>query len=135
MINLSANEGIHYFDGAEAYSEGRSETQLGEAIKKLSPEMRQKIVIGSKILPAGATTVEDTIKHCDDSLARLGMTCIDLYMIHWPVMIEGKPDTAATFKALKELQSAGKIKHIGVSNFGPVQLTEALTHGVKIAVN
>jgi len=40
LICLAANEGITYFDTAEAYAEGRSETQLGEAVKKLDPETR-----------------------------------------------------------------------------------------------
>jgi diketogulonate reductase-like aldo/keto reductase len=64
--------------------------------------MRQKIVIGSKILPDHCKE-EDVEKHCDASLARLGMTCIDLYMIHWPVMVDGKPNTEGTFRALKKL--------------------------------
>lgn len=97
--------------------------------------MRQKVIIASKILPDHCKTEEDVEKHCDASLARLGEKCIDLYMIHWPVMVDGKPETAGTFRALKKLQDAGKIKHIGVSNFGPTQLKEALTHGIKIAVN
>jgi len=135
LVNLSANEGICYFDTAEAYSEGRSETQLGEAVKKLSPEMRQKIIIGSKILPAGCGD-DDVEKHCDASLARLGMECIDLYMVHWPIPpTEDGPSIAGAFKALKKLVDAGKIKHVGVSNFGPLQLKEALEQGVKIAVN
>ena len=84
LVNLSVNEGIFYFDSAEVYSEGRSEIQLGAAVKKLSPEMRQKVVIGSKILPANCGD-DDIEKHCDASLARLGMDCIDLYMVHWPL--------------------------------------------------
>lgn len=45
------------------------------------------------------------------------------------------PDTASTFAALKRLQDAGKIKHIGVSNFGKTQLQEALATGAKIVSN
>lgn len=56
-------------------------------------------------------------------------------MVHWPIeAVEGR-SCAGAFKVLKKLQEAGKIKHVGVSNFGPNQLKEALTCGVKIAVN
>jgi diketogulonate reductase-like aldo/keto reductase len=45
------------------------------------------------------------------------------------------PSTADAFVKLMELQAAGKIRHIGVSNFGVQQLTEALATGATIAVN
>merc|ERR1719166_457249 len=48
---------------------------------------------------------------------------------------KGPSPTEMAFKALKKCQDAGKIKHIGVSNYGVKQLKEALATGVKIAVN
>jgi len=82
-------------------------------------------------------------------------------MVHWPISASGMshflggntssggrdyattgevneadvPSTAGAFAALKRLQEQGKVKHIGVSNFGVKQLQEALACGVKIAVN
>lgn len=82
-------------------------------------------------------------------------------MVHWPISASGMshfaggktasggrdyattgeidestvPSTAGAFKALKKLQEAGKVKHIGVSNFGVNQLKEALESGVTIAAN
>jgi len=156
LVKLAVEAGISYFDTAQDYAKGKSEEQLGVAVKTLG--IRNKVVIGSKILPNNCNEVE---KYCQDTLDRLQIDCIDLYMVHWPIdqnsmahfaahTDEGKnrdyskvdadavgdiPPTVAAFKALKALQEAGKIKHIGVSNFGVSQLKEALATGVKIAVN
>jgi len=97
--------------------------------------MRQNVVIGSKILP-GHCAEDEIEKTLDASLARLGIESVDLYMVHWPIPpVEEGPSCAGAFRALKKLVDAGKIKHVGVSNFGPIQLKEALEQGVKIAVN
>ena len=81
-----------------------------------------------------------------ESLDRMQIDCIDLYIVHWPICdiamsyllgaqtpyyladpkidAEGNPisHTVTAFRELKRLQDAGKIKHIGVSNFGVKQL-------------
>ena len=68
-------------------------------------------------------------------------------MVHWPIDSNSMahytdkvdpdsiPSTAKAFMALKKLQAAGKIKHIGVSNFGVNQLKEALATGARLSVN
>ena len=67
-------------------------------------------------------------------------------MVHWPInnnsiigfeqVTDDKvPSTKKAFEELKKLQKAGKIKHIGVSNFNVAQMQEAMACGVKIAVN
>ena len=70
--------------------------------------------------------------HCEDSLRRLQTDYIDLYMVHWPITRYSVEDAFATLRAL---QSEGKIRSIGVSNFGVQQLSEALTTGARIDVN
>jgi len=81
------------------------------------------------------------------SLARLRTSYIDLYQIHWPsraaVRSQTYPDRPlveevaleATLLALQQLQQEGLIKHIGVCNFGPQDLLQALATGVTIASN
>jgi len=127
-------------------------------LRNLTEEQRSKAFVGSKILPNHCADVRT---YCDKTLERLGLDCIDLYMIHWPITASGMahfasahtnaaggrdysvvsddvglvPSTELAFRTLAELQQEGKIKHIGVSNFGVSQLKEALATGVKIVSN
>ena len=155
----ATSAGITYFDTAEDYAAGASETQLGGAVAALPQETRASVVIGSKILPNHCA---DVAKHVEGTLRRLGVPQIDLYMVHWPIdrnsmahfagaattasggrdyaavdhaATPEAPPTERAFRELMSLQAAGKIKHIGVSNFGVAQLREALATGVTIAVN
>ena len=155
----AVKNGIRYFDTAEGYSDGRSETQLGIALKQLTPEERKNVLIGSKIQPDHCNDVR---RYVGDTLKRLQIDCIDLMMVHWPISASaishftttqknasGGRDYAAVdndvpqniptiqnaMKELAELQKEGKIKHIGLSNFGKTQMEEVLATGVKISVN
>lgn len=158
LVQAAAKNGVTYFDTAEDYAKGGSEIQLGNALRTLDDETRKSVVIGSKILP---NDCGDVRAHCEGTLKRLGVDSIDLYMVHWPIDVNsmahfagahtssGGRDYATTgdvaedtvppseqaFIDLMKLQKEGKIKHIGVSNFGVKQLTAALSTGVKIAVN
>ncbi len=99
-------------DTAEAYGAGVSETMLGIALKELDKETRDKLVIGSKIVPGKCGDVR---KECEATLKRLDIECLDLYMVHWPIngpsIGEGKkevkkediPSTEEAFKVLKAL--------------------------------
>ena len=158
LLAQATAAGVTYVDTAADYAQGGSEKQLGRALKALAPEARAKVVIGSKILP---NNCGDVRKYTEASLARLGVESVDLYMVHWPIEANsmahfagdhtaaGGRDYATTgdvaagsvppsqqaFLDLAELQKEGKIKHVGVSNFGVQQLTDALRTGVTIAVN
>jgi len=155
LLQLYARGGTTYFDTAEVYGDGSSESQLGVALKSLDETTRKKVVIGTKIPPNGCSENEMR-SHLEGSLKRLDVPCIDLYMIHWPIdsnsmahfagghaafgesdhaAIKNVPDTKKAFQMLMEFQKEGKIKHIGVSNFGVQQLKEALSTGVKISAN
>jgi len=114
-------------------------------------------VVGSKILPNHCSNCRNALM---GTLKRLDAKSIDLYMVHWPITkvgmahfategeskridysksdsdkIKEVPPTTKAFQDLMQLQKEGLIKHIGVSNFGVIQLKEALATGVKIAVN
>ncbi len=133
--------GITYFDTAEVYNEGRSESSLGEAIRGIP---RDRIIIGTKISPSN-TDPEVLPRHCEASLKRLGTDYIDLYMVHWPISPHSIghfteepipcPSVEEAMLALRKLQEEGKIRHIGVSNFAAPKLKEALSTGVVIAAN
>lgn len=158
LVKQATDGGVTYFDTAEDYAKGGSESQLGRVISSLSAEQKSKIIVGSKILPNNCGNIEASL---EGTLQRLGVECIDLYMVHWPIdknsmahftggsnaagnrdysqtgEIEDSsvPPTTMAFQQLMKLQAQGKVKHIGVSNFGVTQLQEALATGVKIAVN
>jgi aryl-alcohol dehydrogenase-like predicted oxidoreductase len=136
--------GITYFDAAEAYNEGRSEESLGKALKGIP---RDLVIVGTKVAPSHcyAGTLPD---RCEASLRRLGVDCLDLYMIHWPIhphsirhftndeaIIRNPPRVEEAFAALIRLRQQGKIRHIGVSNFAENRLAEALAVCPDIIVN
>jgi myo-inositol catabolism protein IolS len=144
VVHASVVHGINYFDTAEAYNEGRSEASLGEAIQGIS---RDKLIIGTKISPlnAYAGTLE---QHCEASLKRLQTDYIDIYMIHWPLhphsikhftndekIINDPPTIYEAFNSLLKLQKAGKIRHIGISNFSFKRLKEDIPSNVQVVVN
>lgn len=127
LVNMALDSGINYFDTAEGYNEGRSEESLGRALKG----RRHEAVIGTKVHP-GMTDPAVLRCHCEASLRRLQTDYIDIYMFHWPLF--GLP-MADAFATMTELQAEGKIRSIGVSNFGVQQLDEAIVTGARIDVD
>jgi diketogulonate reductase-like aldo/keto reductase len=101
--------GMTLIDTAEFYGDGASEQLVGEVIK----ENRDFVFIATKVWPTNLHH-DDVLKACDRSLKRLGVSYIDLYQIHWP---NPKIPIRETMGAMQELVTAGKIKHVGVSNF------------------
>ncbi len=127
VVARALDAGINYFDTAEAYNGGHSEGALGRALQG----RRQQAIIGTKVLPAN-TEPAALREHCEASLRRLNTDFIDIYMVHWPIVDQPVEDAFATLAAL---QVEGKIRSIGVSNFGVHQLQEALATGVRIEVD
>ena len=104
--------GYTHIDTAEMYGGGHSEELVGQSVRG-SGKKREELFITSKVMPSHLK-YSDVLKACDASLRRLQMDYIDLYLIHWP---EGGMKLEDTFRALNELVRAGKVKHLGVSNF------------------
>ena len=107
-LRLGIDLGMSLIDTAELYADGDAEVLVGEAIKGC----REQVFLVSKVLPHHAT-VADTIEACEGSLLRLGVSVIDLYLLHWrsPIPLE------RTVEAFERLQSVGKIRSWGVRNF------------------
>ncbi len=104
--------GYTHFDTAEMYASGHTEELLGRAIRETHVN-REMLFITSKVLPSHLK-YDDALKACDNSLKRLKMEYIDLYLIHWP---QAGMKLEDTFRALNKLVSDGKVRHLGVSNF------------------
>jgi aryl-alcohol dehydrogenase-like predicted oxidoreductase len=121
--------GVNLFDTAQAYGFGVAERLLGEALHDELRAHREEIVLATKgglRMDAERGLVRDCSpawlrQGVEGSLRNLGVERIDLYQVHWP-----DPNTpfAQTGEALDELREAGKIAHIGVSNFSAEQMAE-----------
>ncbi|SHJ63441.1 Predicted oxidoreductase [Palleronia salina] len=110
--------GINFFDTAHVYTDGTSETWLGE----FAASERDKLVIASKANYPGGAGRDNILKSVDDSLSRLKMDMIDVYYLHrW----DGDTPLEESFAALAEIQKAGKIRHVAVSNFAAWQVMKA----------
>lgn len=109
--------GYRHFDGASIYG---NETILGEAIRK-SGIPRNELFVASKVWndaqKEGRAAVRLSIEH---SLEQLGLEFIDVVYIHWPV----PGHFVETYKELQSLHQEGKIRYIGLSNFGIAEYKE-----------
>jgi diketogulonate reductase-like aldo/keto reductase len=112
--------GYTHFDTAETYANGHAEELLGQAIRE-SGKPRETLFITSKVTPSHLRH-EQVLKSCEDSLRRLGMDYLDLYLIHWP---GAGMKLADTFRALNQLVRDGRVRHLGVSNFNLKLLKES----------
>lgn len=118
--------GYRLIDTAHIYG---NEESVGEGIKQ-SGINREELFVTSKLWVDDAG-YESTKKAFQTSLNKLGLEYLDLYLIHRP-----RGDVKGTWKAMEELYKEGKIKAIGVSNFGPAQLEELMGYAkIKPAVN
>ncbi|HPO17231.1 MAG TPA: aldo/keto reductase [Candidatus Hydrogenedentes bacterium] len=123
-VHTAIDEGINLFDTAEMYGGGESERVLG----KILGARRKEVFIATKVSPDHCAP-EMLRQSCEGSLSRLGTDYIDLYQVHWPSRETPFEDTYA---ALEELRSAGKIREIGVSNFGPEDLQRWMSIGSAV---
>lgn len=119
--------GYRHIDTARIYG---NEQDVGTAIGE-SGLPRSEVYLTTKVWNDDQG-YDSTLRACDESLKRLGMDYVDLYLVHWPV-----PDLRnETWKALVELQRTGRARSIGVSNFMIKHLNELLaTTDVVPAVN
>ena len=122
--------GFTTFDLADVYCNGTVETIFGQVLKQV-PEMRGKITIVSKGgirakgQPAANSayrydfSAEYIVQACEQSLERLGIETIDLYLLHRPDFLADWAEVGATFE---KLHQAGKVRSFGVSNFTTQQV-------------
>ena len=107
--------GATLIDTAEMYARGGAERVVGSAIKG----RRDDVFIVSKVLPHNAS-FDGAIRACENSLQRMEIESIDLYLLHWP----GNHPLESTISAFEKLKTDGKIKHWGVSNFDTSDMQE-----------
>jgi len=118
--------GINFFDCADVYARGVSETILGKALKG----KREAVVIATKCHGkmddadpnSWGNTRRHVIEACEASLKRLQTDWIDLYQLHRP---QPEVPIDETLRALDDLIRQGKVRYIGTSTFAAWQLCEA----------
>ncbi len=126
-LRAAYEAGINFFDTAELYGEdGESERLIARA---LGDRPRDRLVIATKVSSRHLRPA-DLRAACEASLTRLGLAHIDLYQIHWP---NPEVPIADTLGAMEALRAEGKIRAIGVSNFGAGRLLDLLRHGRAVS--
>ncbi|AZO39134.1 aldo/keto reductase [Mesorhizobium sp. M2A.F.Ca.ET.037.01.1.1] len=129
VVRWGIEAGYRLIDTAEGY---RNEEGVGEAIRAAGVP-RNELFITSK-LRNGAHQRDAALRAFDDTMQKLGIDRIDLFLIHWPVPTQNKYVEA--WKTLVELQQAGRIKSVGVSNFNQDHLERIIGEtGVTPVVN
>lgn len=117
------NTGYRHVDSARAY---RNEQPCADAIRSSTHSIpRSEIFFTSKV-PPRAMGYEATIKSISSSLSQTFLSYIDLYLIHAPY--GGRTARLGTWDALLSAQRAGKIRSLGVSNYGTHHLAELEAH-------
>jgi aryl-alcohol dehydrogenase-like predicted oxidoreductase len=125
VVNAAFDAGITFFDTADLYGNGGSETFLGQVLKG----RRHEVVIATK-WGAGLEARPDIAwgsrryirQACEGSLKRLGTDHIDLYQMHWP---DPSTPLEETIDAVDELIREGKVRYVGHSHFAPWAIADA----------
>ena len=121
--------GYRHLDAAEMYG---TDASIAEAVRTQSIP-RKDIFITSKVY----RSISNIEQACLDSLSRLGLEYLDLWLIHAPFFDRNTTSLADAWKQMEKLVDDGKVKAIGVSNFQKKHLEEllALNPRIKPAVN
>jgi len=134
-IHRAVEQGVNWIDTAPAYGLGRAEEVVGEAVRQL-PENDRPLVFTKcgLVWKEGERTVSNSLapasirKEVEDSLRRLQADTLDLLQAHWPTWDDTPLEESwATMAALVD---EGKVRHIGLSNFGldDLEACEAIRH-------
>jgi diketogulonate reductase-like aldo/keto reductase len=125
-IRFGLDLGMTLVDTAEMYHD--AELVVGKAISG----RRDDAFVVSKVLPSNGS-LRGTISACERSLKRLGIECLDLYLLHWI----GSIPVSQTLEAFVRLREQGKIAAFGVSNFDTPEMEDAWNDpgGESIATN
>jgi diketogulonate reductase-like aldo/keto reductase len=116
-VSWALKAGYRHIDTAKFY---KNEVSVGEAIRK-SGIARDKIWVTTKLWPTDFINIE---KAFETSLAKLDIDYIDLYLVHFPI-----PGTIKkVWNKMETIYKTGKVKAIGVSNYGVDHLQDTLNH-------
>ena len=129
-MSIAYDNGVNFFDSAEAYADGKAETVMGNLFKKLGWP-RESIVVSSKVFWGGegpndkGLSRKHIVEACRKSLKRLQLDYLDLFFCHRP-----DPNTPIeeTVRAMDDLVHQGKILYWGTSEWSAADIMRA--HGI-----
>jgi aryl-alcohol dehydrogenase-like predicted oxidoreductase len=132
-IRRAVDRGVNWIDTAPIYGLGHAEEVVRKALKDIPQSQRPLIFTKCSLIWDERRRISHSLKaesinrEVDESLARLGVETIDLYQIHWPAFRPGDPapDIEEGWETMAALRKAGKVRHLGVSNFDVGQLERA----------
>jgi 2,5-diketo-D-gluconate reductase A len=131
IVGLALEVGYRHIDTAQSYGNERG---VVEAIAA-SGIPRDELYVTSK-LGNGNHRPADVQRSFEETLEKLGLDRLDLFLIHWPVPTLYDGDYVSTWKAMTELVADGRLRTVGVSNFLPAHLDRIIAEsGVVPAVN
>lgn len=126
-IHRALDLGVNWIDTAAVYGLGHSEEVVARALEGRSPRpyvfTKCSMTWDAQGRIGRSLRADSVRRECEASLRRLRTERIDLYQIHWPVADPGELDEG--WATLAALQREGKVRWIGVSNFGADQLRRA----------
>ena len=126
-MKIAYDNGVNFFDNAEAYASGKSELVMGEILKKFNWD-RSTYVISSKVFWGGklpnqiGLSRKHVMEACHAALKRLQVDYLDLYFCHRP---DKNTPIEETVRAMHDLIQQGKILYWGTSEWSGVEIMEA----------
>jgi aryl-alcohol dehydrogenase-like predicted oxidoreductase len=112
IVRTCLDAGVDNIDTAAGYVDGETERILGRIIERAPTLERDRLFVGTKVTKT--TDADWVLASIDESLDRMGLDYVDLYMIHWPRL---HMDVEAMMGALDKVVRAGKARFVGCSNF------------------
>lgn len=127
LMKTAYENGINYFDNAEAYAGGRSEIVMGSVLRKMAWS-HESFLVSSKVFWGGSLPNQEglnrkhVIEACHNALRRLQVDYLDLYFCHRP-----DPNTPIeeTVRAMSDLVHQGKVVYWGTSEWSAQEITQA----------
>ncbi|MFY0648476.1 aldo/keto reductase [Sulfitobacter geojensis] len=118
MFDACIDAGITHFDTAHIYTDGASETLLGQCVQ----DQRDRLIIATKAAYTGGATRDNILASAETSRKRMQIDTLDVLYLH---RFDPDTDMAESFQAFADLKARGHIRHIGLSNFAAWQVVKA----------
>jgi aryl-alcohol dehydrogenase-like predicted oxidoreductase len=141
-IHRALDLGINWIDTAAIYGLGRSEQVVARALRERGSSRRPYVFTKGSLVWDAQGTISHSLKadslrrEVEDSLRRLGTDVIDLYQLHWPALppTAPAPDVEEGWRTVLDLQRAGKLRNVGVSNFYVPHLERAAALATPVSL-